>query len=79
MTTNYYIRKDGTFVRKDGRYKSWLIFKRPHGGYCCFVFWRGVIYAGNGYHPKALPTKRDAVRWGNFKLKESGKHKIKTP
>ncbi len=56
--------KNGTEIFKQGRYKVLQIFKRPHGGYCCFIFNKGIVVSGNGYYATAFPNKYFAFRWG---------------
>lgn len=56
--------KDKSEVLLNGRNRVLRIFKRPHGGYACFVFKNGVLVATNGYYATALPQKYNAVRWG---------------
>lgn len=70
MKSTWYKRKDGTHVRKVGRYKVLEIFKRPHGGWCCFVYHNGEYMGSEGYFACFLPKKHDAVRWGCKNLKE---------
>jgi hypothetical protein len=63
-------RNDGATVLKSGNWKLLEIFKRPGGFWCCVVFDKGKVVAGNGYHASALPKKFNAVRWGCKKAKE---------
>ena len=66
----WYRRKDGTTVFKSGRYKVLEIHLRPGKFYCCFVFDRGRVISGNGYHSAALKTLGKAMKWGIRKAKE---------
>lgn len=70
MKKNWYTRKDKTFVLKIGNWKALEISKRHHKGYCCFVFNKGKVVAGEGYHGTSLPKRYHAVRWGCKKLRE---------
>ena len=64
MKIKNYIRKDKTHVYKKGKYKLFEFSKRPHGGYCCFVFNKGGVVSGEGYHGTSLPFKFHAVKYG---------------
>lgn len=66
----WYKRKDGVYVLKQGKWKVLEIFKRPGKFWCCFVFDKGSVVAGNGYFASALPKRYHAVRWGCKKARE---------
>lgn len=66
----WYTRKDKTIVYKKGRYKVLEIFKRPHGKYCCAVFYMGNSVACEGYFGTFLKTISSAKKWGIATAKE---------
>ena len=67
---NWYVRLDKTHVLKRGQYKLLEIFKRPHKGYCCFIYDKGEVVCSEGYHGTSLPQRHFAVRLGCKKARE---------
>lgn len=70
MKVNWYKRKDGTHVMKQGNWKVLEIFKRPGKFWACFIFKEGKPVMSNGYFGSSLPKRYHAVRWGVKKAKE---------
>ena len=66
----WYKRKDGVEIFKVGMYKVLEIEKRPHGGYCLFVYYKGIFKSGEGYFGTSLPTLLMAKIYGLKKAKE---------
>ena len=72
MKVTWYKRKDKVTVCKIGKWKVLEIKKRLGGFWCCIVFKKGVVVAGEGFLGSSLPKKYHAIRWGCKKARELG-------
>lgn len=58
-----------------GNYTGWYegyylyFFRRPHGGWCCFIRKKWKPVCGNGYFTQSLPTLKIAKQWAKENIK----------